>query len=171
MAFCIRASMCVLLIGAAACAKKNELRPPALGADAPPFSAQDLDGRPVTLAALHGKVVVLNEWATWCGPCLRELPQLQALHTQYADKGLVLVGVSIDAAGSGGDVREFAQSHGMTYPLWLDPDKQLELKFLTSGVPQTFVIDRDGFIRWHQLGALPAGDTLLASAIRRTLGS
>ena len=82
-----------------------------------------------------------------------------------------LIGVSIDAAGSGLDVQDFMRVHGMTYPVWLDPDDQFALKFLTIGVPETFVVDRAGVIRWRKVGALARGDTTLAAAIRLALGS
>jgi cytochrome c biogenesis protein CcmG, thiol:disulfide interchange protein DsbE len=141
----------------------------AAGAPAPAFSAQDLDGKPVALADLRGKVVVLNEWATWCEPCRAEIPQLEALYRQYAPRGLVMVGVSVDAFGTAGDVRDFAREHDMTYPIWLDPDKHFAAMFVTVGVPETFVIDRAGRIRRRQIGALPVGDTTLAAAIRSAL--
>jgi cytochrome c-type biogenesis protein len=145
--------------------------PPASGAgqSAPSFTAQDLDGKPVALADLRGKVVVLNEWATWCEPCRGEIPQLEALHREFESQGLVMVGVSVDAFGTGGDVRDFAREHDMTYPIWLDPDKRFAAQFVTVGVPETFVIDRTGTIRKRQIGALREGDTTLAFAIRSAL--
>ena len=141
----------------------------AAGALAPAFSAQDLDGKPVALADLRGRVVVLNEWATWCEPCRGEIPQLEALHREFATQGLVMVGVSVDAFGTAADVRGFAREHDMTYPIWLDPDKHFAAKFMTVGVPETFVIDRAGKIRRRQIGALRDGDTTLAAAIRSAL--
>jgi cytochrome c biogenesis protein CcmG/thiol:disulfide interchange protein DsbE len=145
--------------------------PPASGAGqpAPAFTAMDLDGKPVALADLRGKVVVMNEWATWCEPCRGEIPQLEALYRQYAPQGLVMVGVSVDAFGTAGDVRDFAREHDMTYPIWLDPDKRFATQFGTMGVPETFVIDRLGRVRRRQIGALHDSDTTLASAIRSAL--
>jgi len=141
----------------------------ATGALAPAFSAQDLDGKAVALADLRGKVVVLNEWATWCEPCRGEIPQLEALYREFAPQGLVMVGVSVDAFGTASDVRDFAREHDMTYPIWLDPDKHFAAKFVTVGVPETFVIDRAGKIRRRQIGALREGDTTLTAAIRSAL--
>jgi len=162
----------VIAVGSVAgCDDGKTVRAPSIGAAAPAFTARGLNDEPVSLAGLRGKIVVLNEWATWCEPCRDELPQLEALHRQFAPQGLVMVGVSVDGAGMGGDVRDFAQAHGMTYPIWLDPDKQLALKFLTLGVPETFLIDRTGVIRWRKIGALPVGDTTLAAAIRNALGT
>ncbi|MEP6617759.1 MAG: TlpA disulfide reductase family protein [bacterium] len=161
----------LLSVFVVSCSAGKESGSTAMGGIAPVFSARGLGGDTVSLAALRGKVVVLNEWATWCEPCRDELPQLQALHLQYASKGLVMIGVSVDAAGSGADVRDFAREHGMTYPIWLDPDKEFALKFLTMGVPVTFLVDRTGTIRFRKIGALAIGDTTLASAIRAALGS
>ena len=163
----VRAIGVVAVIVASGC--KDVPAASAAGALAPPFSAQDLDGKPVALADLRGKVVVLNEWATWCEPCRAEIPQLEALYRELAPRGLVMVGVSVDAFGTASDVRDFAREHDMTYPIWLDPDKHFAAKFVTVGVPETFVIDRAGKIRRRQIGALREGDTTLAAAIRSAL--
>lgn len=169
----VRAGLFALLTGMslAACDRRPALRAPALGAAAPAFTAMTLEGEPVTLAALSGSVVVLNVWATWCIPCREEIPQLEALHREYGAQGLKTIGVSIDAAGMGADVRDFATEQGMTYPIWLDPDHQFSLKFLTVGVPETFVIDRAGVIRFRMIGAFRRGDTTLAAAVRRAMAS
>ncbi len=169
----VRAGLFALLTGVSvsACERGTAPRAPALGAAAPAFTAMTLEGEPVTLAALSGSVVVLNVWATWCIPCREEIPQLEALHREYGAQGLKTIGVSIDVAGMGADVRDFATEQGMTYPIWLDPDHQFSLKFLTVGVPETFVIDRAGVIRFRMIGAFRRGDTTLAAAVRRAMAS
>ena len=169
----VRAGLFALLTGVSvsACERGTAPRAPALGAAAPAFTAMTLEGEPVTLAALSGSVVVLNVWATWCIPCREEIPQLEALHREYGAQGLKTIGVSIDAAGMGADVRDFATEQGLTYPIWLDPDHQFSLKFLTVGVPETFVIDRAGVIRFRMIGSFRRGDTTLAAAVRRAMAS
>ncbi len=147
------------------------LKAPAIGADAPAFEAIDLAGAPVTLAAHRGKVVVLNVWATWCLPCREEIPQLEALHKEFAAQGVEIVGVSIDAAGMGSEITDFMREHDMQYAVWLDPDHNFALKFLTVGVPETFLIDKAGVIRYRMIGALRPGDTSLNAAIKAALGS
>lgn len=159
------------LLVLAACGKPSELRAPAIGAPAPVFTAKTLDDAPVMLSGLVGKVVVLNLWATWCNPCRAELPLLEALHKEFAPQGMEMIGVSIDAAGAGLDIRDFVAEYGMTYKIWLDPDHQFALRFLTVGVPETFVIDRNGVIRWRHIGSLAPTDTTLSRAIRAALGS
>jgi cytochrome c biogenesis protein CcmG, thiol:disulfide interchange protein DsbE len=159
----------ILALAVLGCGRPAELRAPAIGAAAPEFAAMDLDGAPVTLAALKGRVVVLNVWATWCRPCLEEIPQLEALHEAMGDQEMTVVGVSIDAAGMGADVKDFMTEHQMRYTVWLDPDHNFSLKFLTMGVPETFVIDRAGIIRARMIGALRPGDSTVVTAVRAAL--
>jgi peroxiredoxin len=167
LAFVSSAALLAALIAATACTAAPAKN--AVGQTAPAFTAQDLDGKPVALTNLRGKVVVLNEWATWCGPCAREIPQLESLYKAFTAQGLAMVGVSVDAFGTGGDVRDFARDHGITYAIWLDPDKRFATQFLTIGVPETFVIGRGGKIRMRHIGAFAEGDTTLATEIRTAL--
>lgn len=159
----------LLLLASTGCGRGEALRAPAVGAQAPEYAAIDPSGAPVSLSTLRGQVVVLNVWATWCRPCLEEIPELTSLHTTYAAKGVRVVGVSLDAAGMGNDVTDFAAAHQMPYEIWLDPDRHVSVKFLTVGVPETFVIDRTGVIRARVIGALRSGDTTLTSAVERAL--
>ncbi len=142
----------------------------AVGASAPAYATQSLAGDSVSLASLKGKVVLLNVWATWCHPCRDEIPQLEALHQQYQARGLEVIGVSVDNGGMESGIREFARDFKMTYPIWLDPDERVSARFLTIGVPETFLIDREGVIRWRKIGPIQHGDTALAAALERALG-
>jgi cytochrome c biogenesis protein CcmG/thiol:disulfide interchange protein DsbE len=149
--------------------KPAESNPIAIGKTAPAYVTQSLAGDSVSLAALKGKVVLLNVWATWCHPCRDEIPQLEALHQKHRSAGLEIVGVSIDVAGMDEGIRTFMRDFRMTYPVWLDPDERITAQFLTVGVPETFLIDRAGVIRWRKIGPIAAGDTSLTSAIERAL--
>lgn len=142
-----------------------------VGAPAPAYRTVSLDGDSVSLAAVRGKVVLLNVWATWCHPCRDEIPELQAIHTKYQARGLELVGVSVDADGSGDAIRAFMTDFRMTYPVWLDPDERISTQFLVVGVPATFLIDRAGVLRWRKTGPIQPNDSTLAAAIERALGS
>lgn len=166
-----RMAWLVGLVTLGACSPSAGHSAAVVGDAAPAFTAQDLQGAPVALASLRGKVVVLNEWATWCEPCRGEIPQLEALYKRFEPQGLVMVGVSIDAFGTGADVSDFVREHDMTYPIWLDPDKHFSTQFLTIGVPETFVVDRAGRITHRHIGALVPGDSSLATAIRKALAS
>jgi thiol-disulfide isomerase/thioredoxin len=125
-----------------------------VGLEAPAYAARDLKGDSVSLALLRGKPVLLNVWATWCLPCKDEIPYLEKLHGEHAAKGLQIVGVSIDARGDEEKIQSFAREFRMSYPIWRDPDERVNTRFLAIGVPSTYLIDRDGVLRWKHLGTL-----------------
>jgi cytochrome c-type biogenesis protein len=121
---------------------------------APQYSATTLDGQPMSLDALKGEVVMLNVWATWCVPCREEMPGLQALHEEFGDKGLKVVGVSIDDRGvTASRINSFMESVGVTYTIWRDPNDRFAPTFRTIGVPETFLISKDGYIVYQWKGA------------------
>lgn len=142
-----------------------------VGAPTPEYRAVSLSGDSVSLAAQRGKVVLFNIWATWCHPCRDEIPELQALHDRYQARGLELVGVSVDAEGSDEAIRAFMKDFRMTYPVWRDPDERVSSQFLVIGVPATFLIDRDGVLRWRKTGPIQPADSSLTAAIERALGA
>src|SRR5262245_45980036 len=124
------------------------------GSRAPEYSAKTLDGREVSLASLRGKVVLLNVWATWCYPCVKEMPTLQHAYELLKNDGLEVVAVSVDApVGSldpvgnpGGDVPAFVKELGLTFTILRDPQRKIDTTFALIGIPSTFVIDRSGKI-------------------------
>ena len=120
----------------------------AKGTKAPDFTADTVDGKKLTLSDTikANKVVVLDIWATWCGPCRAEIPHLVALQKKYASKGVTFVGLSVDAGKD--EVAEFAKEYKINYPLPLDPRGQkIATKYKIQGVPTAFIIDRKGVIR------------------------
>lgn len=167
----MRDAYAIVALALVACAGDDHVpaRPLEIGQPAPHYSAVSLSGDSVSLAQLRGRVVLLNVWATWCHPCREEIPVLQALHARYASRGLELVGVSVDARGEEATIREFATDFKMTYPLWLDPDERVQSTFLAIGVPATFLIDRDGVLRWRHVGPIRANDSTLVRELERTL--
>ena len=142
-----------------------------VGAPVPAYAAASLSGDSVSLAALRGKVVLLNVWATGCHPCRDEIPELQALHERYAARGLELVGVSVDAESADNAIRAFMRDFRMTYPVWRDPAERVSAQFHIVGVPATFLIDREGVLRWRKTGPIQPGDSTLAAALEQALGS
>ena len=149
------------------------LRAPApvdVGRPAPAYQTVTASGDSVSLNALRGKAVLLNVWATWCHPCRDEIPELQRLHERYRDRGLEIVGVSVDAAGDDEAIRAFMRRYGMTYPVWRDPAENVSSTFLVVGVPATFLIDRAGVLRWKKTGPIAMNDSALTAAIERALG-
>jgi peroxiredoxin len=105
------------------------------------FTLSDIGGKTWTLKEQRGKVVVLNFWATWCPPCRKEMPDLEALYQQFKDQGLVILAISDEAAGK---VTPFIAEHKVTYPILLDPERKVNELFQIEGIPKTFVYDRNG---------------------------
>ena len=138
---------------------------------APEYATATLDGDSVSLAELEGEAVLLNVWATWCAPCRREIPELQALHEAHRDEGLHVVGVTVDSRHVEADIRSFIDEFGMTYDIWWDPDQAIVGKLGAVGVPLTVLIDRDGRIVWRHLGAFVRGDPELIRAVEGVLGA
>ena len=133
----------------------DELFPVTGGSRAPDFTASTLDATPrvKTLADYKGEVVVLNIWATWCGPCRVEMPSIEALHRSLGPKGLKVVAVSVDDPGSEEAIREFAKEYALTFEILHDPSGKIRQLYQTTGVPETFVIGRDGVIRRKVIAA------------------
>ena len=148
----------VLLLGGgvvAATRFAGELHPVTVGARAPVFRARTLGDstREKTLDEYRGQVVLLNIWATWCLPCRVEMPSIEQLHRAYAAEGLNVVAVSVDGPGKEQAIREFARTYGLTFEILHDPSGQIERQYRSLGLPETYVIGRDGVIRKKVLGA------------------
>lgn len=167
----MRSAVAVLALVALACGRGDSPSVVAVGKPAPPYTATSLNGDTVSLGALRGKVVLLNIWATWCAPCREEIPYLQTLFARHEKDGFEIVGVSVDARGSATTVESFRKDFGMTYPIWLDPDERVQTLFLALGVPASYLIDRDGILRWKHLGTVKPSDTSFADALAAALGS
>ena len=118
---------------------------------APDFSLSDLNGRKIDLASQKGKVVLLDFWATWCGPCRIEIPGFVKLQERYRDQGLVVIGVSLD--DSVDPVREFYREFNMNYAVAMGTERMTELYGGILGLPTTFLIGRDGRIYAKHMGA------------------
>lgn len=120
---------------------------------APPFLLTDLDGQPISTAAYHGKVVLINFWATWCPPCNEEIPEMIALAEKYKDS-LQIIGVSMDDDPPEA-VRAFARAHNMNYPIVMGSDKLSEEYGGIPALPTTFVLDTNGRVVQKHMGLYP----------------
>ena len=129
-----------------------------VGRAAPAYAAPDLAGDTVTLASLRGAPVLLNVWATWCHPCQEEMPDLQAVHEEYAPRGLRVIGVSIDQQRAAGDIHAFLRDHGIHFTILHDATSTVSHTFRTAGVPETFLIDAAGVLRARWIGQASAAD-------------
>ena len=149
----------------------DELFPVTVGSKAPDFRANTIDGAPVakTLADYKGEIVLLNVWATWCLPCRTEMPSIQALHDRFAARGLKVVAVSIDKPGFDDEIRTFRDQFGLTFEILHDATGKIQRDYHTTGVPETFIIGRDGVIRRKVIAAddwdSPANRALFAQLL------
>ena len=116
-----------------------------VGFKAPAFTVRSLKGHRVQLADHKGKVVILNLWATWCGPCRVEMPGMENLYRRYRSQGLEILAVSLDK-GSTEKVQKFADEYQLSFPILLDTDGQVESRYHTLTIPTTFVIDKRGMV-------------------------
>lgn len=161
--FCL-AAFC-LVAAPLACRVEGEDDPELGGAAAPPFALEDLAGRGVTLEDFRGKAVVLDFWATWCTPCVFQIPVLNAFHEQYGDR-VAVIGISVDAAGRE-VVEPFAEDHAIAYPILLG-DEGLAQRYGASGFPTLFVLTPDGQIDSAHIGLVEQG--ALETAVKAALG-
>ena len=140
--------LAVALLGAS-CAEKPA--PPTPETPAPPFELLDLEGRPHRLSDFAGQVVVLNFWATWCPPCVEEMPSLQRLQDLLGADGLTVVAVSVDERYS--DIPPFVAEHGLRFLVLHDLGKRISRRYEVFQFPETWIIRRDGTLASHIVGA------------------
>ena len=121
-------------------------------APAPNFSLPDLAGNMTSLADYKGQVVLLNIWATWCAPCVAEMPSMEKLHQELKDEKFVILAVSIDESGAD-IVRPFMKKHKLSFSALTDTKGAIKSLYQTTGVPESFIIDKDGIIVEKVIGA------------------
>jgi cytochrome c biogenesis protein CcmG, thiol:disulfide interchange protein DsbE len=124
--------------------------PVKIGEKAPGFIVPALDKGTLGLRDYQGKVVVLNFWATWCPPCVDETPSLEAFAQRLKDRGVVVLGVSVDDQGEA--LRKFVTKYHLTYPIGRDPDRALAARYGTFKFPETYIIDRTGRVAEKIIG-------------------
>ena len=127
---------------------------------APDFQLPDLDGQLVALDDLRGSPVLLNFWATWCGPCRLEMPFIQDIYEDegFSDKGLVILAINIGEDSS--TVKKFMVGNGLTFPVLLDADQKIAPEYNIRAIPTTFFIDKNGIIRDVKVGAFSSKASL-----------
>jgi peroxiredoxin len=146
---------CIILILMAGCSKDNEavVTKAELNKPAPDFTLVDLHGKTWQLSSLRGKVVFINFWATWCPPCLEEMPSMQELHENMTNAPFQMLAILSN------DKPEFAQlmvdKSGLTFPILIDPESETSTHYGLTGVPETFIVDPQGILREKFLGPRP----------------
>lgn len=126
------------------------------GVQAPDFTGELIDGTSITLSELQGKPVIINFWATWCGPCVKEMPAFERLKDDFGDKiGIIAVNCGDDA----GTVKDFVEENGYTFPVVLDEEYSISMLYPTNSIPYTVVVDAEGRVTHISTGALDA-DTM-----------
>ncbi|HVN63933.1 MAG TPA: TlpA disulfide reductase family protein [Candidatus Binataceae bacterium] len=157
--------------GAAVSGPGSEEAPVAAGSRAADFKLQTLDGHTISLHSLRGKVVFLNIWATWCGPCREEMPSLEALYDEFkSNPDFVMLAVSQDVKGKAA-VEPYIEKSGLHFTVLLDPENEVAESYDISGVPETFVIDREGRIVAHHMGPFDWARPDVKQALQELLNS
>jgi len=134
------------------------------------FTGKSSKGKDFSLEDYRGKVVLVNIWATWCKPCVMELPELQKLHHAHGDD-FVVVGINVDKPRLHKKMHGMIAEHGIDYPVVLDPDGQSQGTFGVNGYPTSVLLDRNGVVRWRREGIIRPTDSEADTAIKAALAA
>jgi cytochrome c biogenesis protein CcmG/thiol:disulfide interchange protein DsbE len=165
--FCLTVSVFILALVVFSCAKERGKHVPE--GSAPDFTLSDIHGNTIRLSDLTGKVVMLEFWATWCGPCIDSVPEMNALYEEYRSRGFIVLGISMD---KGKDMQtrlgSFAKEHSITYPILHDSGDVNGLYGVNS-IPSTFLIDKKGNMVSKHVGFSPSLKEILSKEIEALL--
>lgn len=142
----------LFLIGTEINFRFNTPPPVVAGSEAPDFSYPDLEGKTVSLSDYRGKLVLVNIWATWCKPCVDEMPSMEKLYNKFKDQGFEILAVSIDSLGKKA-VGPFMDVHNLTFKTLLDTKGSMQQAYRTTGIPESFIIDKNGVIIEKVIGS------------------
>jgi peroxiredoxin len=131
---------------------------------APAFTLQSTDGKTVSLAQFKGDVVMINFWASWCGPCRQEMPLLNEIYKQYEDMGFTLLGVNVEPNPR--NANAWLKETPVSYPILYDPKSQVSQLYQVQAMPTTVIIDRQGIVRFVHNGYLPGDENKYMNSIR-----
>ena len=146
-------------------------KPLKIGTVAPEFTATSLTGQKVSPKSFRGHVVLLDMWATWCGPCRASIPVLESIQEKYYKQGLYVVGVSVDTPESSDGVVDFAVSHGMRYVVTKSPQSAIAIRkaYHADAIPAMYLLDKHGRIRWIGKGFGPSEGLRISMLLKRAL--
>lgn len=133
----------------------------------PAYKARNLDGSEFDLQAKKGTVLLVNLWATWCGPCRYEIPELEKLHAKYSKQGFSVVGISVDENPQA--VTEFLNARPIQYPIVLDPEGKMAGLLNVSVLPTSVIVDRSGRMIWRSVGIVNSADQGMLKVLEAAL--
>jgi len=146
----------------------GEIRAPQSGFAAPDFTLFTQEGQAYSLSELRGNAVLVNFWASWCGPCRAEMPAMQRIYDQYKDKGFVVLAVNATNQDSVRNALAFAEEHQLTFPILLDPTGAVSQMYQLRALPSSFFIRPDGVIEEVVIGG-PMAEALLRVRVEQIL--
>jgi len=165
----VRLPLATLALFGVACGKGETFRPLKVGDPAPPYAAVTVSGDTLSLLEMRGNAVLLNTWATWCSPCSAEMPGFQQLFAMFGDSGLRVIGVSIDQTGAEAKIHDFVLRHALRFTIVQDPEQRIARSFGTIGVPETFLLDRNGTIVERWTGQIDPMSAAVIAKVRQAL--
>ena len=140
-----------------------------VGDHVPSFAVKTLDGKTFSTDELKGKVLVINLWATWCGPCRQEMPRLEKeVWNVFKSQNFAMVAIAREETES--KIGAFGESNGFTFPMAADPEREIFKHFADAGIPRTYIIGRDGTIRYQSVGYEPDAFEVFMNTLREELG-
>ena len=145
-------------------AQASSVDPLRNGAPAPAFELGSNAGKNVKIADYKAQVVLLNFWASWCGPCRKEMPILEQLHKQYKSKGFTMVGVNVEPDSS--EALGFLKATPVSFPILFDKDSKVSKLYAVQGMPNTVILDRKGNVRYVHRGYKPGEENEYLNQIR-----
>jgi len=138
-----------------------------LGQAAPDFTLKSMAGKNLNLAEQRGNIIVINFWASWCGPCRKEMPVLQKFYDKYQDLGVSVWGVNVEQENQAG--RDFLADLDLKFPILFDDTNTISAKYQVEAMPTTVIIDRDGLVRYAFQGYKPGYEKKYAKAIKKLI--
>ncbi len=140
------------------CSAESVRSGPQVGLKAPVFELKDLNGQTISLEDFRGKAVLLNFWATWCGPCRGEMPYLEEIYQEWSNKKLVLLAVNIGESSS--QAKGYLQNNNLSLPVLLDTREVVAQQYNITAIPTTFFVDKDGIIQDKVVGSFRDKETI-----------
>lgn len=134
---------------------------------APDFTLKSLDGENLRLEEYRGQVVLINFWASWCGPCRQEMPLLDRLHQRYLDTGFAVLGVNVE--GDAGPAQALVDKTQVTFPILIDEGQSVSELYRLEAMPSSVVVDRDGVVRYIHRGYKPGDEALYLEVVKELI--